>query len=50
MPAPQEPGISPTEAQIKEMAESCMKATGGGVGSAKELGLDDMIAIYTNAL
>lgn len=43
-------GIAPTEDQIRKMAESCMEASGGGVGSAKELGLDDMIAIYTMAL
>ncbi len=43
-------GISPTEDQIRQMAQSCMEASGGGVGSARELLLDDMIEIYTMAL
>ncbi|MBQ6374142.1 MAG: iron-containing alcohol dehydrogenase [Clostridia bacterium] len=42
-------GIAPTDEQIREMAESCMRATGGGIGSAKRLVLDDMIAIYNMA-
>lgn len=39
-------GIQPTDAQIEKMAESCERATGGGIGSAKKLKKDDMIAIY----
>ena len=42
-------GIAPTDEQIREMAESCMRATSGGIGSAKRLVLDDMIAIYNMA-
>lgn len=43
-------GIAPTEAQIEEMAVSCMKACGDHTGSAKKLTLQDMIQIYKNAL
>ena len=35
--------------QIEEMAESCMRATGGGIGSAKKLNKEDMIRIYKMA-
>ena len=42
-------GISPTDEQIEEMAESCIRATGGGIGSAKFLKKDDMVAIYKMA-
>lgn len=42
-------GITPTDAQIKEMAESCEKATGGSIGSAKRLYFDDMLKIYEAA-
>ena len=43
-------GIHPTEAQIEEMAERCVKATGGCQGSAKVLYKEDMINIYRMAL
>ena len=39
-------GIAPTEQQIQSMAEGCIAACGGPKGSAKELHLEDMIAIY----
>lgn len=42
-------GINPTDEQIKEMAERCIKASGEYTGSAKKLTEDDMIRIYTNA-
>ena len=42
-------GIAPTDEQIREMAESCVRATGGHKGSAKVLYLEDMIAIYRMA-
>ena len=43
-------GIHPTETQIEEMAERCVKATGGCQGSAKVLYKEDMINIYRMAL
>lgn len=43
-------GINPTNEQIEEMATSCIKATGGGIGSAKMLKKEDMIKIYKMAL
>ena len=43
-------GIEPTEAQIKEMAASCMSASGGKKGSAKGLYEEDIEAIYRMAL
>lgn len=43
-------GISPTDTQIREMAERCMKACGNHTGSAKKLTLQDMIQIYKNAM
>ncbi len=42
-------GIKPTDEQIREMAESCEKATGGSIGSAKRLYFDDMVKIYEAA-
>ena len=39
-------GIDPTDAQIDEMARRCLEACGSALGSAKNLSLDDMIAIY----
>ena len=42
-------GIAPTEEQIKEMADSCARASGGHKGSAKDLYPEDMIAIYRMA-
>ena len=42
-------GVTPTDEQIHEMAESCEKATGGGVGSARRIYFDDMVKIYEMA-
>lgn len=42
-------GIDPTDEQIEEMADRCLKACGGLTGSAKVLGKDDMIRIYKMA-
>lgn len=43
-------GIAPTDEQIREMAESCVRASADGhIGSAKVLYLEDMIAIYRMA-
>lgn len=42
-------GIHPTEEQIREMAEGCLKASGSATGSAKKLDLQDMIRIYQMA-
>lgn len=42
-------GIHPTEEQIGEMAEGCLKASGSATGSAKKLDLQDMIRIYQMA-
>ena len=42
-------GIHPTEEQIQEMAEGCLKASGSATGSAKKLNLQDMIRIYQMA-
>jgi len=42
-------GISPSDQQIRDMAESCNKAVGGRIGSAMVLHLDDMINIYNMA-
>lgn len=42
-------GIHPTEEQIQEMAEGCLKASGSATGSAKKLDLQDMIRIYQMA-
>ncbi|OLA19013.1 MAG: NADH-dependent alcohol dehydrogenase [Dorea sp. 42_8] len=42
-------GIAPTDEQIKEMADSCARASGGHKGSAKDLYPEDMIAIYRMA-
>lgn len=42
-------GIHPTEEQIREMAEGCLKASGSSTGSAKKLDLQDMIRIYQMA-
>lgn len=43
-------GIQPTEEQIREMARSCVLATGGTIGSAKVLREEDMIEIYKRDL
>ena len=42
-------GIAPTDAQIQEMAERCLEACGGPMGSAKKFQLEDMIAVYKAA-
>lgn len=42
-------GIAPTDAQIREMAESCAQACGGTKGSAMVLNVDDMEKIYQMA-
>ena len=42
-------GIAPTEEQIRAMAASCAKASGGKKGSAKVLYEEDMAAIYRMA-
>ena len=42
-------GISPTEEQILEMAESCSNAVGGRKGSAKVLFQKDFVEIYRMA-
>ena len=42
-------GLHPTEEQIREMAEGCLKASGSATGSAKKLDLQDMIRIYQMA-
>lgn len=39
-------GISPTDAQMQEMAEETIKAAGGGQGSAKVLYVEDIVKIY----
>ena len=39
-------GVTPTDAQIREMAESCGQACGGTKGSAKVLNVDDFEEIY----
>lgn len=44
-----EMNVKPTDEQIKEMAESCENATGGGVGSARRIYFDDMVKIYEMA-
>ncbi len=43
-------GIHPTEQQIRLLAEGCSAATGGKLGSAMELHIEDMEAIYRMAL
>jgi hypothetical protein len=42
-------GIAPTEAQIAALAKGCVKATGGGRGTAKMLYEDDFAEIYKMA-
>lgn len=39
-------GISPTQAQLEEMAKKCAIAKGGQAGSAKALREEDMLRIY----
>ncbi len=43
-------GITPTEEQIREMAEGCSRASGDKLGSAKVLHKEDMYNIYKMAL
>ena len=42
-------GINPTEEQMVQMAEGALKARGGSLGSAKVLGVEDVVAIYLMA-
>ena len=42
-------GIAPTDERIRKMAESCSKATGGCIGSAKALYQQDFEEIYRMA-
>ena len=43
-------GISPTDEEIEEMADSCMRAAGNKeIGSAKRLGKEDIVKIYKMA-
>lgn len=42
-------GIHPTEEQIQKLADDCIKATGGGQGSAKFFRKEDMVAVYRAA-
>lgn len=43
-------GVTPTEEQIKELAQKCSIANAGKIGNAKVLTENDMIAIYKAAL
>lgn len=43
-------GIHPTDEQIEEMAEGCMRASGGSKGTAKVLYKEDAVNIYKTAL
>lgn len=50
MPASlKELGVTATERQMEEMAEFCMRACGGGIGAAKLLHKEDVLAIYKMA-
>ena len=42
-------GINPTEEQMLQMAEGALKARGDSLGSAKVLGVEDVVAIYLMA-
>ena len=42
-------GLEPSDAEIEEMADKCVLATGGKVGAAKVLERPDFIAIYNMA-
>ena len=42
-------GIHPTDAQIEDMANRCMIASGTETGSAKKLNREDAVRIYQNA-
>ena len=42
-------GIAPTDEQMKAMAESAYKAVGHALGSAKKLGVEDIVSIYKMA-
>ncbi|MDY4523327.1 MAG: iron-containing alcohol dehydrogenase [Atopobium sp.] len=43
-------GITPTDAQLQEMAHQCAQVNGGSKGSAKRLYEQDFLAIYRMAL
>ena len=42
-------GVSPTEEQMRKMAEGALRAAGGPLGSARKLNVEDVIAIYRMA-
>ena len=42
-------GINPTDEQILQMVDSCIKGSGESIGAAKKLKKEDMIKIYKNA-
>jgi len=42
-------GITPTDAQIRHMAESCTEASGGATGCVIALSTEDLVNIYTAA-
>ena len=42
-------GVAPTDAQIEQMADSCLRACGGTVGCVVPLGREDVIGIYKRA-
>jgi hypothetical protein len=42
-------GITPTDDQIREMAERCVLACGGPAGTVVPLYAEDIVQIYTNA-
>ena len=42
-------GVSPTEEQMRKMAEGALRAAGGPLGSARKLDVEDVIAIYRMA-
>ena len=43
-------GVSPTDAQLEEMAEKCIQAVGGkNLGVVKPLNMQDVAAIYRAA-
>ena len=42
-------GLNPTDEQIVQMADGCVKASGPVIGKAMKLGRDDIINIYQMA-
>lgn len=43
-------GVTPSEAQIRDMAEKCCLAVGGKAGVIRPLSVDDIVEIYRKAL